>query len=596
MRPRIQNILLVYPEVPRNTYWSFHYALKFIKKQSSMPPLGLITVASFLPEYVNLKLVDLNIEVLNDEDMLWSDAVFISAMIVQKESMSNVIARCNQHNVPVVAGGPYATSSWNDIAGVDHVVLGEAEPVFNRFFDDFQNGTAKPVYSDGSRPDITESVLPRFDLLKLEAYGSMAIQYSRGCPFKCEFCDIWKAYGNKPRLKSTGCIVKELEALYHLGWRGAVFIVDDNFIGNKQQVKHKLLPALIQWQETHDYAFRFFTEASVNIASDADLLAGMKKAAFNEVFLGIETPSIEALKETGKNQNVKTDLLTAVQTVQKYGMEVMGGFILGFDSDAADIFDRQIEFIQKAGIPQAMIGLLTALPGTNLYDRLKKENRLLNECSGNNTHHMVTNFQTRMESRQLKQGYQHVLAFLYDDNLKNYFRRCSIFMNNLGPAHHFQRKIGISELKMLFKSIVKQPFTRYGYQYVKFVLANVIRHPQIFGEVIKFAIIGHHFHTITQETLKIERVSCELDEGLSDLSRQLSRYSQQVADNSREALKVFADLWERKTDLLTRTGKHIDRIHIDFRDEISRKYAEVSTRLRLLFQAYEADLHKTKMV
>lgn len=596
MLSRNKNILLVYPEVPKNTYWSFQYALKFIKKKSSMPPLGLITIAALFPESYNLKLVDLNIEELKKEDIIWSDAVFISAMIVQKESMEFVIDMCKKLGKTIVAGGPYATSSWRGITGVDHFVLGEAENVFKKFLDDFEKGAAQKVYSESGYPDITNSVMPRFDLLKLDAYGSMAIQYSRGCPFRCEFCNIWKAYGNIPRLKSFKNIVKELDELFRLGWEGAVFIVDDNFIGNKKRVKNELLPALIEWQKDHDYVFRFFTEASINIASDTDLLNGMRNAAFNEVFIGIETPSRKALKEAGKNQNLKTDILEAVRTVQGYGIEVMAGFILGFDSESDDIFERQIEFIQQSGIPQAMVGLLIALPGTDLYDRMKKEKRLITETSGNNTHSMMTNFKTKIGNDKLRNGYQQVLGTIYDSNLKNYFRRCTTFMDNLGQATHFQRDITVKEIKMLIKSLALQPFTPYGYQYLKFVVKNVTRHRRIFGEVLKFAIIGHHFHTITQETLKMERVSCELDEAVSYFSSQLSRYSQQVADNSREAVKSIAQLWERKKELLKRTQKRIDGIHVDFQSEVLKKYAEVSERLWELFKTYEKDLGRSGVV
>jgi radical SAM superfamily enzyme YgiQ (UPF0313 family) len=596
MVSRHQNILLVYPEVPKNTYWSFQYTLKFIKKKSSMPPLGLITIAALFPESYNLRLVDLNIEELKKEDIIWSDAVFISAMIVQKESMEFVIDTCKKLGKTIVAGGPYVTSSWRGISGVDHFVMGEAEDIFHTFLDDFEKGTAGKVYSGSDHPDITNSVVPRFDLLRFDAYGSMAIQYSRGCPFRCDFCDIWKTYGNKPRLKSAENVVKELDVLFQLGWEGAVFIVDDNFIGNKKRVKNELLPAFIKWQRDHDYVFRFFTEASINIASDTDLLNGMRNAAFNEVFIGIETPSRKALKEAGKNQNLKTDILEAVKTVQGYGIEVMAGFILGFDSDSDDIFERQIEFIQQSGIPQAMVGLLTALPGTDLYDRMKKERRLITESSGNNTHNMMANFQTKIGNEKLKNGYQHVLGTIYDRNLKNYFTRCTIFMNNLGQASHFQRDIKIKEIKMLVKSLALQPFTPYGYQYLKFVVKNVTRHRHIFGEVIKFAIIGHHFHTITQETLKMEQVSCELDEGVSYFSSQLSRYSQQMAENSRDAVTSITRLWERKKVLLKRTRKRIDHIHVDFQSEILKKYAEVSDRLWQLFKTYEKDLGRSGIV
>lgn len=381
----MKKILLVYPEVPGNTYWSFKHALKFVGKKSAMPPLGLITVAAMLPDDYRLKLVDMNIEPLKSEDIQWADAVFISAMIVQKESFRKVVVISNRLETPVIAGGPYAASHYREISGVDHFVLGEVEETFDRFLGDWEKGAAAKVYPAGSPPDLTRPVMPRFDLLDMNAYSSLSIQYSRGCPFKCEFCDIWKTYGNKPRVKSGKAIVAELQSMYNAGWRGAVFVVDDNFIGNKNRVKRDLLPQIITWQEKHHFVFRFFTEASINLAGDDALLEGMRDAGFNEVFIGIETPSREALRETGKYQNLKVNVQDAVLKIQRYGIEVMAGFILGFDSDRDDIFERMIAFIQKSAIPQAMVGLLTALPGTELYRRLKIEDRLLTESGGNNT-------------------------------------------------------------------------------------------------------------------------------------------------------------------------------------------------------------------
>ncbi|MBW2365649.1 MAG: B12-binding domain-containing radical SAM protein, partial [Deltaproteobacteria bacterium] len=357
----VKNILLVYPEVPTNTYWSFKYALKFLKKKSAMPPLGLITLAALFPENYNLRLIDMNIEPLNEKDIQWADAVFVSAMIIQKESLKKVIADCNRLKTPVVSGGPYATSSYQEIDGVDHFVLGEVEDTFKNFLQDLEKGNAKKIYRQPERPDITSTVTPRFDLLDMNAYSSMSIQYSRGCPFKCEFCDIWKVYGNKPRVKSAETVIRELDVLYQSGWEGPVFMVDDNFIGNKKHVKKELLPVIIEWQIKHSHIFRFTTEASINIADDNELLAQMRDAGFNQVFIGIETPSTEALKETGKFQNLKIDMVEAIQTVQEYSIEVMAGFIIGFDTDKEDIFDRQISFIQQTGIPQAMVGLLNAL-------------------------------------------------------------------------------------------------------------------------------------------------------------------------------------------------------------------------------------------
>ncbi len=582
-----KNILLVYPEIPNNTYWSFKYALRFIRKKSTMPPLGLITLAALLPDSYNLKLVDMNIETLDEKDVQEADYVFISAMIVQKDSMARVVEICNRMKTPVIAGGPYPTSSHEEIQGVDHFVLGEVEDVFHEILMDIESGNAATVYRISKRPDITNSVIPRFDLLDMNAYGTMSVQYSRGCPFKCEFCDIWKVYGNKPRLKGHLRLIAELDTLYGLGWRGALFIVDDNFIGNKKRVKKELLPALKNWQEKHKYPFALFTEVSINIAEDKNLLSGLKQAGFTEVFIGIETPDADALRETGKKQNLRTDMKEAVKTIQTHGIEVMAGFIIGFDSDTNDIFDRQIDFIQQTGIPQAMVGILMALPGTDLYKRLESEGRILFHSDGNNTHNMAANFITKMNEETLKQGYEKILSSIYDLNLKNYFTRCNRLMDRLGDVTHFQRKIGLSEMLMLFKSLVYQPFTSYGYQYLKFVSQNLFRHFNIFGEVIRYAIIGHHFHTITQETLKIERVASNLDAEYSKMKDQISRYSTAVVDNSVEGIESIVNLWEKRKKILTVLKRQIKKIHVDFRNEISIKYAETAEKMNSLFTSFE---------
>jgi radical SAM superfamily enzyme YgiQ (UPF0313 family) len=584
---KTKNILLVYPEIPNNTYWSFKYALRFIRKKSTMPPLGLITVAALFPDNYNLKLVDMNIEPLEEKEVQKADYVFISAMIVQKESMARVVEICNRMKTPVIAGGPYPTSSHEEIQGVDHFILGEVEDAFHKILMNIESGNAPKVFRISKKPEITNSVIPRFDLLNMNAYGTMSVQYSRGCPFKCEFCDIWKVYGNKPRLKGHLQLISEFDMLYRLGWRGALFIVDDNFIGNKKRVKEELLPALKNWQEKHDYPFTIFTEASINIAEDGNLLNGMKQAGFTEVFIGIETPDAEALKETGKKQNLKVDLKEAVKKVQTHGIEVMAGFIIGFDSDTNDIFDRQIEFIQQTGIPQAMVGILIALPGTDLYNRLESEGRILFSSHGNNTHNMAANFITKMNDATLKNGYKKILSSIYDSNLKNYFTRCNRLMDRLGDVTHFQRKIGLNEMLMLFKSLIYQPFTSYGYQYLKFVSRNLFRHFNIFGEVIRYAIIGHHFHTITQETLKIERVASNLEAEYSKMKDQIRRYSTAVVDNSVEGIESIVSLWEKRKKILTALNRQIKKIHVDFRNEISIQYAETAEKMNSLFINFE---------
>ena len=586
----MKNILLVYPEVPKNTFWSFKYALSLAGKKSAMPPLGLITVAALFPRQYHLKLVDMNIEPLTEKDIRWADAVFVSAMIVQKASLQEVIALCNRLNTPIVAGGPYPTSSYKEIQGVDHFVLGEVEDVFMDILADFEKGSAKSVYFAPQHPDLSRSVVPRFDLLKLESYASMAIQYSRGCPFKCEFCDIWAVYGNRSRVKQPAHFLAELDRLYALGWRGSVFIVDDNFIGNKHRVKKELLPSLIQWHKAHDYPFRFFTEASINMADDEMLLSLMRDAGFNDVFIGIETPSADALKETHKTQNLKTDMKQAIRKIQDYGIGVMAGFILGFDNEGDDIFDLQIAFIQDAAIPQAMVGLLTALPGTQLYARLAKEGRLTRVTEGNNTHNMETNFITKMESAKLKEGYKKILATIYDSNLKNYFTRCKTLLDNIGHTPFFQRDIHFNEVKIFFRSIFRQPFTSYGIEYLKFIIRTLLKRPESISEAISLSIAGHHYHTITQETLKAEKVSHALEENYAYVCEQLNAYSAILKNNYREGIKGIAKLWKQKSHLLEDIRKKIDKIHIDFREDISRKHYDMSDKMKILFAAFEKDL------
>ena len=584
----LQNILLVYPEVPSNTYWSFSCALKFIRKKSAMPPLGLLTIAALFPDKYNLKLIDLNVEALNESDIHWADAIFISAMIVQQDSMRELIRRCKRDGKIIVAGGPFPTSNYQDIAGVDHFLLGEVDLTLSDFLLDLEKGIAKPVYPKPCYPDIANLPVPRFDLLDMDAYGSMAVQYSRGCPFHCEFCDIWTIYGNKPRLKSADTLLEELDALYDLGWRGPVFLVDDNFIGNKKRVKTELLPALKVWQIDHGYPYHFFTEASINMGEDEKLLTAMREAGFNQVFIGIETPDPKGLEEIGKKQNLKANMENSIRTIQRHGMEVMAGFIIGFDSDKEDIFDRQISFIQQNAIPKAMIGFLNALPGTRLYRRLKMEGRILKASLGNNTHCMTTNFKTIMDPNRLKEGYKNILACVYDFNLKNYFERCSHFLDTIEYTRYFQRKIHVQDLKIFFRSICGQVFTPYGFQYLKFVFRSMIKHPNIFGEAISLCISGHHFYTITQQALKSEKIASVLDEKYYYFCDLVNQYSEAMMSNSKESYQYLVKLLKQKVKILKQMQYTINKIHKDYRNELSQKYIELSRKMREKRMNFEA--------
>src|SRR6267378_7139548 len=374
-------VLLVYPEFP-DTYWSFRHALSFIGKRSAFPPLGLLTVSAMLPASWERRVVDMNVRSLKSSDIEWADMVFATAMLIQKDSLRDVVNRCKAKGKRIAIGGPYVTTTM-DLVDADHVFLGEAETTLPEFLDDLAHGEPKRTYKAAERPPLAITPVPDFHLAELKRYSSMSVQYSRGCPFNCEFCDIIEIYGRVPRTKSNQQMLAEFDALFALGWRGTVFIVDDNFIGNKKNVRG-LLPELAAWQKRHDYPFTLLTEASVNLADDEPLLESMRQSGFRRVFLGIETPVEDSLKEAQKSQN-RGNLLDSVKRIQSYGMEVMAGFIVGFDNDPEDIFERQIKFIRESAIPLAMVGLLNALPDTQLWKRLEREGRLLGEATGNNT-------------------------------------------------------------------------------------------------------------------------------------------------------------------------------------------------------------------
>jgi radical SAM superfamily enzyme YgiQ (UPF0313 family) len=502
--------LLIYPKIP-DTYWSFKYAMPFVERKALMPPLGLATIAAMIPNSYDVRIVDMNVEELTDEMLARADLVLVSAMIVQKDSFEDVVARANSLGVPVVAGGPYATSCQADIAGVDYFVLNEGEVTFPRFLADYENGSPRRIYTDATKPSITETPVPRYDLLKMQWYDSVPVQFSRGCPFNCEFCDIVSLFGNRTRTKTPEQFLREMDAAAATGFRGSLFIVDDNFIGNKRKVK-ELLRHIVSWQREHDYPFALSTEASINLAYDEELLDLMVDAGFTMVFVGIETPCAESLESAGKMQNLKQDLVESIHTIQRRGIDVTGGFIIGFDSDPEDIFDRQIEFIEELSIPTAMVGLLMALPNTRLYDRLKEEGRILSLSSGNNTHDIVINFRTKMPEEVLAAGYKRVIAEVYDP--RNYFNRCLALMKRMpsgknAPKHGSVKMVRPRELRALFRSLVWQTFSPYGLEYVRYVVRGLLINPALVVRMITWAVLGHHYITITNETIARSAESAE---------------------------------------------------------------------------------------
>jgi len=404
-------ILLVYPETP-STFWSFHDALKFVSKKSAEPPLGLITVAAMLPDNWEKKLIDMNVSRLEDKHLLWADYVFLSGMNVHIKSFKEVVRRCNKLGVKIVAGGPLCTTQYQDFLGIDHFVLNEAEITLPLFIKDLINGTPKHVYASNEFPDISSTPIPMWELLDKKKYASMSIQYSRGCPYDCEFCSITMLNGRRPRTKSKEQFLAELDELYKQGWRGGLSVVDDNFIGNKRKLKSEILPAVIKWSRERNYPFKFITEVSINLADDEELTNLMVEAGFGSIFVGIETPNEDSLIECGKSQNRKRDLIESINKLQQKGMIVSAGFIVGFDNDKQNVFDQQINFIQKSGIVSAMVGLLNAPTGTKLFKRLKSENRMLENFSGDNMDGSI-NFIPKMNYRDLIGGYKKILDTIY---------------------------------------------------------------------------------------------------------------------------------------------------------------------------------------
>ncbi|MCB0750486.1 MAG: B12-binding domain-containing radical SAM protein [Ignavibacteriae bacterium] len=487
-------ILMVYPEYP-NTFWSFKHALKFISKKASFPPLGLLTVASLLPKEWDKKLIDLNITELDNMDILWADYVFISAMSIQGESANKVIERCIQLKTKIVAGGPLFTSSFEYYENVDHLVLNEAEITLPKFLIDLEKGKPEHLYTSQDWAVITSTPLPMWDLINMKNYSSMNIQYSRGCPYDCEFCDITVLYGRKPRTKTKQQVIAELDELYISGWRGSVFFVDDNFIGNKVKLKNEILPAIIEWNKLNNSPFYFNTEASINLADDENLMQLMVMAGFEAAFIGIESPNEASLIECNKNQNANRDLIMSVKKIQEAGMEVQGGFIVGFDNDEPKIFEELTNFIQQSGIVTAMVGLLNAPRGTKLQQRLVEEGRMLNDFTGNNTDFSI-NFIPRMQAEELIDGYKKILTTIYSP--KYYYERVMTFMKDYQPkkkAFH----LNSNYIAALFKSILKLGILGEERKYYwKLFFWSLFRKPQLFSLAILFTIYGFHFRKISE--------------------------------------------------------------------------------------------------
>ena len=548
------NALLVYPEHPP-TFWGAEYALEMSGVNATFPPLGLLTIAAmFSPDYT-LRVVDMNVSTLRDADLAWADLVFTSTILTQHASLCAVVERCNRSGVPVVAGGPHPTTFHEDIPGVDHFVLGEVEEIFREFLRDLEEGTAKAIYRETRKPDVTRTPVPRFDLIDVKNYATMSVQFSRGCPFDCEFCDIIKLYGRVPRTKAPEQIVAELDSLYRLGWRGPVFMVDDNFIGNKRDAM-KLLPSIAAWQKSKGYPFTLTTEASANLALMDELMDAMIEAGFHSVFVGIETPNPEALLKTKKSQNTSKNqenfLFSAVRKIQRRGMQIQGGFILGLDGDDERVFDAQIEFIQETGIPMAPVYLLTAVKGTDMYERLKSENRLLETPIG--TSAMNLNFKTEMRYETLIEGYKRVIATLYDPTLENYFKRCLTLFQHLKPVPHLRKPVSKDKTFAALMGVRRRLSARQIPSYSKFIGKVSKDHPRMLPEAIYLAAMGHHFERIARQQIATH-------DFLSFLRGELETFQEAVPGRVTDEVEI--DGWRQASN--SQAQRRYDSIPDEFR-------------------------------
>jgi radical SAM superfamily enzyme YgiQ (UPF0313 family) len=503
-------------------------------------------------------------------------------MIIQKKSLQEVIEICRSAQKPIALGGPYATSSHDKISGVDYFILNEGEITLPEFIRDYEMGVPKKIYQTTLKPDITQSPLPRFDLLNIKAYSKMSLQLSRGCPFNCEFCDIIEMFGRSPRYKEPTQFMIELDAVFNAGYRGPLFIVDDNFIGNKKKVK-EMLHWIHNWQSKKKYPFSFFTESSINLAQDDELMDLMVQSGFDLVFIGIETTDEAILLSTDKKQNTRHDLKTSIEKIQKKGMEVMAGFIIGFDNEAPDIFEKQISFIQNSHVPLAMVGMLTALPETRLYRRLEKEGRILNDTEGNNTHVLETNFIPTMDPEKLKDGYKKIISELYSP--KNYFKRSLGLLKNI--AHNkYSRKLTLREkIRPLLHSLIKQTFSNYGLHYVLFLIKSIWHDFRKFPEAVTYAVKGYHFFKITNHILTMDKFSEILNNALRTLEEKAAYIFQKKPEAAMETIQFI--LKRNKKRIL----RYFHKLEDDLKKELYIKYLEFDKKAQQLVSKYSQGMN-----
>ncbi len=611
------NVAMVYPEYRTPSYWSFREALKMIKKRSNMPPYGLISIAGMLPPNFQVKLYDENVRPFHDNDLANADLVMASAMIVQKEAMQDLIARCNSLGKPIIVGGPLINTGFSEVPGANHYYIGEAELGLSQFIVDFQTGKTKKAYGHvadvekaerireffngdcalivGDRPTLADMPMPRFDLIEHDQYASMAVQFSRGCPVACDFCDIWTQFGRKPRTKPAARLLAELDAIRNIGYRGSVFIVDDNFIGNKNAVKNEVLPTLVAWQRRSGYPFTFFTEATITLADDDELLSMMGQAGFDMVFVGIETPdeksllaSNKSLNTDRKNHQTAAKLLAQVEKIQRSGIEVSAGLIVGLENEPENVDRIMIEFIQQAKIPIAMAGLLTALPETELEKRLTREGRMRSRSSGNNTHGFKMNFEPKRPEAEIIASYKRLLRDLYGTNLKSYFERCDGLLDRI--AGNLVRRHRIKNGEMIFfRSLARMLPTRYGWNYFKFLTRRLFKNPRTFTEAVTLGVKGAHLVHITRWAIEAHDLATYCDQ----VSRQFDEYCKSVQKSCHERRVEIEEVCARKADVLRDVQRRMRKFKLESRDLVKARYEAFVREVHSSFSPLEELLQQS---
>jgi radical SAM superfamily enzyme YgiQ (UPF0313 family) len=491
-------VLLISPEFPE-TFWTLRHAIKFLGVKAGSPPLALLTVAAMLPKSWDKRLVNLNVEPLTADHLAWADIAFISAMTIQSLGADVVIRRCRAWGIKICAGGVHFSTVDAHFEPVDHLFIGEVEETFPVFLEDLAQGKALPQYKAPRFPDLVHSPVPAWELLDNSRYAYMLVQVCRGCPHDCNFCHVTVLYGRHPRYKAPDQVLAELQGLYDTGWRGLLSFADDNFICHHGKAK-EILRALGLWQATHGYPFIFQAQASLEVVDDLEILPLMAQAGFAGLFLGIETPDPTSLKECNKRQNLNRNLVVAVHAIQAHGIEVIAGFIVGFDSDSANVFTRQAAFIEKAAIPTAMVNLLTAPPGTRLWRRLDSEGRLLGEADGNTAmNDGCLNFIPKMGRESLMTGYKALLRRLFEP--KPYYRRILTFLSYYRPNSHLparpltSREV-LAAVKIIFELGLKEPGQR---DFWSFLVRMLRYHPQLFSMGMSLAAMGYHFRIIANQ-------------------------------------------------------------------------------------------------